>query len=774
MSHSFNPSEHSSHSSTASPEPSGLSLTELVLPAESITKTLAKEFVTSAGYSLLQSPLNSVAQIVDKSFGTETLPSVQLIESRQRAEFGSRNWHAQEIGNAVGMAVPFLIMHAGTRALGKRAGLDLCQNGALTTRRYGNEVLLAGTTGVAYGAFLTPSDPKESLLLGRFKNATEQGATFATLAAVAGGMKLWGQTLENRLGGGLLRNDIFAATLAGVPAGSVSADAHSLLAGKGLATWQERSQAMYGFMFVGGTLGLAHSFGDTRMSRRSTSLADEVRSTQSDGKSPLKFDLGEKGRLGSTERPASEPVPETREARKAREAAEAQVKLTEFLDKPNPTSLAESCRNIADRFRKYILDAETRQKEQNEFTEKRISQYDDVATKLEQFAEKCGPDTTISDLNKLVDQLTTANDTVARDLKEIIQAHEPAKLVVQEQWGGHQYRVFEDGTCLRTDGSKACYDGKSRQVVFVDAETARTIDNLRDDGKLAGRTFPATAEYRPDTCPVQIGNAKYDSMPLAVIKDGTVTFPNENGCAGRVEVGRLLDPPGTVVPSVADVATSMANASRKNSKESASMGKSSAEYQKTQIEMLRGILKTVEQFPQRFQTDNPGQIFELPRLIKEGNPEVAEYAIQPLIEEVYEHAPARLVFTTEKGSAYRLYGDGSLGRLKSNGFTRDRCENQYFTDPAEGQRLLDAANGNGLQNFSMPVHLEPSPGLVPLSLHQAGYTPSVLPKFSEGRLLWPDGYRVSFDGHVGHHITDIRYLTPQLTPLSATPTRTHQ
>ncbi|MBY0547610.1 MAG: hypothetical protein K2W95_09975 [Candidatus Obscuribacterales bacterium] len=740
-----------------------LSLTDLVLPAESITKTMVKEFGTAAAYSLLQSPLNSVAQIVDKSFGTEVLPSVQLIEPRQKAEFGSRNWHAQEVGNAVGMVLPFLLMHAGTRALGKKVGLDLCHNGALTTRRYGNEVLLAGSTGIAYGALLTPSDPKESLLFGRLKNATEQGATFATLAAVAGGMKLWGQTLENRVAARLLRNDIFAATLAGIPAGSVSADAHSVLAGKGLASRKEREQAMYGFMVIGGTLGLAHSFGDTRMSKRSTSLLDEVRATQADGRAQLEFALGESGRLGSTERPSPEPVYESREVRKAREAAEAQVKLTEFLERPNPTSLAESCRNVAERFRKYILDAETRRKEQNEFTEKRISQYDDVATKLEQFAQNCGPDTTIGDLNKLVDQLKTTNDAIARDLKEIIEAHSPAKLVVQEQWGGHQYRVFEDGTCLRTNGSKACYDGKSRQVVFVDAETARAIENLREDGKLAGRSFPATAEWKPETCPVQIGNAAYDSMPPAVIKDGTVTFPNENGCAGSVEVGRLLDPPAAT-PSLAEVAESMAKACRASSRESTSMGKSSAEYQTTQLEMYRRILDTVQQYPQRFPTDNPGQIFELPSLIKERNPGVEDYVIQPLIEEVYEHAPARLVFTTEKGSAYRLYGDGSLGRLKSNGFTRDRCENQYFTDPAEGQRLLDAANDEGLANFSLPVYLEPSPGLIPLSLHRAGHVPRTLPTFSEGRLLWPDGYRVSFDGHVGHQITNLRYLPPQLTP----------
>lgn len=770
----FSPSEELLTDPTAAcSKPEGLTLSELVLQSESPIESFTKELGNSAAYSLIQAPLNGIVQGVDKSFGTEVLPSVQLIEPHTKAEFLSRNWHAQEIGNGVGMALPFLLMHSGTRFLAKKSGLDICQNAALTPRQYGNEVLLAATTGITYGAFLTPSDPKESLLLGRFKNAAEQGTSFAALAAAAGGMKLWGQSLETGLGGRLLRNDVLAATLAGLPAGCVSADAHSLLAGKGLSTWKERGKSMYGFMIVGGTLGLAHSFGESKMGGATDVTAKDIRSAGSRPTESLQFDLGERGRLGSSERP-TEPVAESRETRKAREQAEAQVKLAEFLDKPNPTSLVESCRNIANELRRQAQDAETRVQEQRAFTQKRVAQLDDATQRLEQFAQRCGPDTTIADLNKLVDQLIQSNDLVARDLKQLAMAHSPAKLVVQE-YGGYQYRILEDGSCIRTDGTGCAHDGHSKQIVFVDQDTARKIKDLWEDGELAGKSFPASSEFAPDTCPVQIGEAGYDgSIPPAVIADGTVTFPNVNGCAGSVHVGSALKPPEPFARSPAAVAREMAGTSRRISRSSAEHGGSMADYQAKNLGLLRGIIDTVEQFPLRFQSDNPARIFELPRLIKQTNPNVDSHILQPLIEGIYEHAPATAVFTTEKGSVYRLYGDGSLGRLKHNGITRDRCDNQYFTDPAQGQRLLDAANGDGMANFSLPVQVEPAVGLVPLSVHQAGRASRVLPTLTDGRLVWPGGYFVSFDGHIGHPITSLRLLTPSLTPPPAGgPTGTH-
>ncbi len=775
MSNPFVPSDNLRSILPGQPNQLTLSLTDLV-PTESPAKAMVRNLGESAAYSLVQSPLNGLTQIADKTFNTNWLASVQMLSAPQKAEFGSLNWHAQEIGNAVGMAVPFVLLHGGARILAKHGGLDIHKCGTnLTARQYGNEILLAGTTGIVYGAFLTPSDPKESLLKGRLKNATEQGVTFATLAAAAGGLKLWGQALENKFASRILQNDVLIATAAGVPAGSVSADAQSLLAAKGFASWQERAKSMYGFMFVGGVLGTSNAIRERYFPERLTLKAER---TAESGQGALKFDLGERGRSGakeksvevgtkeSTER-APEPPVETGEQRRVREAEEGRIKVTEFLERPNPTSLADACRSLAADLRQLIKESESRAEAQNVFSEKRKAQLDDAAVKFDEFAKKSGPETTVAEFNKLLEQVKTEGTEIGRDLREAAEAAAPAKTVLQEFWG-HYYKIFEDGTCLRTDGTSPAHEGKSRQVVFVDEKVAREIGELYEDRKLAGRSFPASAEFKEGLCPVQIGDPFHAEIPLATMTEGAVTFPNVNGFSGRVNIGRPLKLISDKPTTVAEVATAMAQASRKNSESTTKYGKQNLESVAKEVRLLQQVLGTVEGFPGRFTDDSPQHIFQLPQAITETAKglEAYDFQYQPLVEKVYEHAPARLVFTTEKGSGYRLYGDGSLGRVKANGFTRDRCEAQFFVDPAEGQRLLDAANDNKLNGHTLPAVREPAVGLVPLSIHEAGRTITDMPTFANGVLTWPARkYSTpSFDGHVGHRISSLRYLDLRAQP----------
>lgn len=760
-------------------ELTGLSLTSLVVPEDSIAKATGKQFAGAALYSLFQSPLNGVTQIVDTTFGSDYLRSVQVVPAPQKAETWSLSWHAQEVGNAVGMALPFLLLHSGVRAVGKCAGMDVHQSGLpLTLRQFRNEAILAGTTGAAYGAFLTPSSPKESLLIGRSKNAVEQGLTFATLAAVAGGFKLAGQATENRIAGKLLKNEVLITAAAGIPAGSVSADIHSVLGGKGLASWKDRAASAYTFMFAGGVLGVAN-YGAEALGARRISTANERNADTT-----LSFDLGERGRLGAEEKPLSEspgsaadsqtvsraplekpdPLTETRVQRKEREAREAREKVEQFLERPNPTSLAEVCRSIAKDLQRQIRETEQRGESDGEFYAKRIAQFDEAARKLEEMAAKTDADVTSNDLDRVMDQIRESSPDITRDLKELLEANSPAKLVIQE-YGGYQYRIASNGTCLRTDGRSVFSDGRSERVVFVDHSTAVKIRELHEDGHLAGKSFPASAEFKEGSYPVQLGDGYNEGRPIATIEDGVLKFPDNDGWPGVVKVGascRLLSdkPPGAV-----EVARIMAASLRKNSATSKSSEASNRSFREEDLKILRTVWQTVEQFPSRNADDSPMHIFDLAAEIRKATDrkdaltqDGYDFKIQPLIELIYDHAPTRLTFTTEKGSGYRLYADGSLGRLKYNGFTKDRCEHQYFADPADGQKLLDAANERTLGDFTIKAYLTPEVGRVPLSIHQAGRVIADMPAFVDGNLRWPSGRGVRFEGHVGHAITSIKEL----------------
>lgn len=747
----------------------GLSLSELVQPQESNAKSLTKKVATSAAYAAFQSPLNGLVQIMDKTCGTSILNSVQIFSSpSSNTEFGTLRWHAQEIGNAAGMVLPFLMTYAATRRLAKAAGIDLQSTGALTGRNYRSEVALAGTTGIAYGAILTPSSANESLICGRLKNATEQGLTFATLTAAAGGLKRWSKNAEDSLAGNVLRNDIAASVIAGLPAGSVHADLHSLLAGQGFANWKDRAQSAYGFMFIGGTLGSAHLIGESLIfGANGRSTAESLkRNEQRQGVFALS--LGEKGRLGSTEPKnkiaseaspvRTEPAGETSHMREEPKQRETEIRLREFLERPNPTSLAESCKLLVDEFRQDLAENESCLRENQLSTRSRIEEFNAVADRLELFAKESTPQTTLADLQNILRDIVEKSHQVKHDLLRIEEINRPAQVLLEDIYG-FEYRLFADGTCLKTHHGKRVQDGHTASVVFVDEATALTIKDLFEERKLAGKSFSASVEHTPKSIPVQIGKMPREvAVPVPVVENGRITFPNVDGFSGLALVGLPLKLVKTEQPNPEHLARAFAEACRKDSENSLECMKRNAEFYAQRIDVMRTIINATKEFPSRFPSNCPANIFELPKLLRD-RLDSNEAMLEPLLEKIYDHAPARFAFETEKGSTYRLYCDGSLGRLKFDG-TKDRCENQYFTDPVNVQGLLEAANSKGLAEFSLPVTLEPAVGLSPLSLNRAGRTSRIMPTLVDGRLVWPSSERkLRWEGHVGHPISSLRALT---------------
>lgn len=201
-------------------------------------------------YTLVQSPLSGATQLMDKSLGTNHLPKVQFMNAPKEAEVGTPAWTGQVIGATIGTAAPFLALHRmiGPGAAAKLESTNAYGLGRQALPHLGKSMLAGG----AYSAILQPVNEKEegNFWLARGRNGVTGGLAALTLTATSIGLK------STRIG--VLTNDVVAGSISGVPAGLVSANAHSLLAGKGWATSKENGQAVATFVLGGAFLGGAN------------------------------------------------------------------------------------------------------------------------------------------------------------------------------------------------------------------------------------------------------------------------------------------------------------------------------------------------------------------------------------------------------------------------------------------------------------------------------------------------------------------------------------
>ena len=202
-------------------------------------------------HSLIQSPLNGAVQIVDKVADCNILPKVQFIQPPRHAEFGTLNWHAQQVGQAAGMVPWFVGLHKCSSALLRSAtgaelksAAGLAAEQGLLSRKTALDLGSSALTGFTYGGLLTPSRPDEDLLPSRLRTA---GSTALTITALTGSTRV----IES-MG---VRNRVLSGALSGGPTGLVAAESNSLLDGKGWASTRDVAQSIYSFTLIGGAFG---------------------------------------------------------------------------------------------------------------------------------------------------------------------------------------------------------------------------------------------------------------------------------------------------------------------------------------------------------------------------------------------------------------------------------------------------------------------------------------------------------------------------------------
>lgn len=309
-------------------------------------ENLVEVFAHSAAYTLVQSPIDAVAQLVDKVADTNILPKVHLIDAPEAVQFSLSNpsWYVQQFGNATAMAAHLYFLN---KAMGGSSNLTSAGSELGMTARAATQ-LTAKSAGVGalYSGVFTPVTGEGNFWQARAINTLAGAATFATMSASAIGTKSLGQAVQpmSKVAGNVLKNDIAAGALSGIPAGIVSADAHSLLAGAGLASGKERFEAAYGFAVIGAGLSAAHAVeskvtqGSAKLKQASGSISifPQIETARTVGvRSPL-YMMSEgigttgKGGLGQTGVEAAKIVDSP--GSKAVEPVEAKTVVTEPVD----------------------------------------------------------------------------------------------------------------------------------------------------------------------------------------------------------------------------------------------------------------------------------------------------------------------------------------------------------------------------------------------------------------------------------------------------------
>lgn len=242
---------------------------------------LAAQFLRSAAYSGAEAPLRGLAQVVDQSAGTHADDTVKSafkaagVEPVKPAEFGTSPWVAQQVGSAVGMMLPYMTLRAGVNyGAGRIFGASAVEAGTQSlTKTALREAALSGTTGVLYGALLSPTDEnnvgKSSFYTDRLRGSLENGASFAALSFaspyIGHGLKSAALAVEGSALPAILKTPVESALkfpvvtgmLSGVPSGVLMAEVNALKSGKLLPSALAVKESVGSMVTVGGAMGLA-------------------------------------------------------------------------------------------------------------------------------------------------------------------------------------------------------------------------------------------------------------------------------------------------------------------------------------------------------------------------------------------------------------------------------------------------------------------------------------------------------------------------------------
>ncbi len=236
------------------------------------------DFARTAAYSAVAEPVLGLSQLTDQVTGRKAMESAKNafaavgITAPEKAT-SSLDEHAQMLGHAVGMLLPYLILHNSVRAGGMKifAEKSLVPRSALmvsSAKEFApalvKESALAFTTGLIYDSTLRPStESGGSFVHERLSNGLAGGLTMATLTASSLGLNRVGANaaIKPQWAKTLLTNPISSSVMSAIPAGLMQAETVAVRKGYWLPSASDAGSSVYQMAFVGAALGSVHRLG---------------------------------------------------------------------------------------------------------------------------------------------------------------------------------------------------------------------------------------------------------------------------------------------------------------------------------------------------------------------------------------------------------------------------------------------------------------------------------------------------------------------------------
>lgn len=210
---------------------------DLLQREKSAVGRFTAEFVHSFAYGGLQSPVNGVVQLADKTFGTNILPAVQLIDAPVQTSAGSVEWHGQVLGGAAGVAADFLLLR---KTMGRPS----------TELPTSVMVQRSALIGAVLNGLFRPTDPEQEFWTGRARSAAIGAISFGSLSALQ-------RPVDRILQSVGIKSAFAAGVISGVSVGVGESLLNNVTGGK----HQNVLETAYASALTGGILGKVHAFG---------------------------------------------------------------------------------------------------------------------------------------------------------------------------------------------------------------------------------------------------------------------------------------------------------------------------------------------------------------------------------------------------------------------------------------------------------------------------------------------------------------------------------
>ncbi len=266
------------------PSLSAVSMAHAVLPDVSITcGKAAGNFLQGVGqsflYSLIQSPVEGLAQTIDHTIGASADTHLygqvkdRIIAAPKAAAFGTAEWHGQSIGAALAIIPWFLATRSVVRAAAslapETAALVVSEAEAsaahkLISATSGKLILESGSTAAVFNAAFKPVTAADNnYWQAKSESMASDFTTFSTLTAssitLSNGLRSATLPLLEKYPGASQivqkGSAVLAGSLSGIPAAAVQTAAEYASSGnKDSLSFSNFAKNAYTFVFIGGSL----------------------------------------------------------------------------------------------------------------------------------------------------------------------------------------------------------------------------------------------------------------------------------------------------------------------------------------------------------------------------------------------------------------------------------------------------------------------------------------------------------------------------------------